>query len=93
MKYLKIYEGFIKTNKELLSISDSKLKIGDYVRIKIDKSKEIYKIQQAFEYDVEDPKTRFTYLTVSDNAPDHWAYDYELQLVPEEEIAAIKYNL
>lgn len=94
MKHLKIYEGFIKTNKKL---KESKLKIGNYVRIKTSGLfyKEIYQIQQAFEYDEEDKnsETRFSYLVTCDTGPDHWKYSYELELVPEIEIATIKYNL
>lgn len=94
MKHLKIYEGFIKTNKKL---GDSKLKIKDYVRIKTSGlySEDIYQIQQVYEYDEEpkDSETRFTYLVTSNTAPDHWKYAYELELVPEIEIASIKYNL
>jgi len=94
MKHLKMYEDLF---------SQSKFKVGDYVRCKDNTG--------LFEFKLEPGTNYFQIISISDTAIDNSDYKYllhnivnsdimdfldqedNLELVPEHEINAIKYNL
>ena len=95
MKYIKTFEihvvdldnpHLVKYNNNLPI--DSKFKIGDYVRLKDDSEKNIYKIE--YYHDI---KKYHCYINKINFYSKSWIEEDKLEFVPDYEVSANKYNI
>jgi hypothetical protein len=93
MKYLKIFDRFVTSNDEIEEDDNLKFKVGDYVRIISPSERfgkpydDMYIINSIATIDKE------YYLHDLEGKGYSWIKEDRLDEVPEDEVAAIKYNL